>query len=427
MADAASLGPEARKILAEAHEAFGSDDAARLRGVLSRYPALKGMLNEPVGPFDAPVIIHVKSRAMLDALLEAGADVDARSQWWAGGFGLLDWAPADVAKYAIERGATVTIHAAARLGLIDRLRTFIAQDASLVHARGGDGQTPLHMASTVEAADLLIEAGADINARDVDHESTPAQYMVAERQPVARHLVARGCRTDLLLTVALGDLARTRQHLDADARAVRMRVDDIWFPKANPRAGGTIYNWTLGFHASAHGVANRFGRTEVLQLLFDRTPPASRVVEACWIEDEAAARRFRADVPDVAAALSDEERKLPAHAARNNRTTAVRLMLESGLPVGVGGQHRGTALHWAAFHGNPDMIREILKFKPDLDAKDNDFNATPVGWAIHGSEHGWYARSGNYPEAVELLLQAGAQRPETIGGTAAVRAVLEAR
>ena len=427
MVDAASFGPEVRKILEEAHEAFGSDDAARLRGVLSRHPALKGMLNEPVGPFDAPVIIHVKSRGMLDALLDAGADINARSQWWAGGFGVLDWAPPDVAMYAIERGATTTIHAAARLGLIDRLRAFIAQDASLVHARGGDGQTPLHMASTVEVADLLIEAGADINARDIDHESTPAQYMVSERQPVARHVVEKGCRTDILMTAALGDLARARQHLDADTTCIRMRVDDRWFPKANPKAGGTIYNWTLGFYASAHGVANRFGHTEVLQLLFDRTSPASRVVEACWIEDETAARRYRADVRDVAGALSVEEQKLLAHAARNNRTAAVRLMLESGLPVGVGGQHHGTALHWAAFHGNPDMIREILKFKPDLEATNNDFKATPIGWAIHGSEHGWYARTGDYPQAVELLLQAGAKRPAAIAGTAAVRAVLERR
>ena len=100
-------------------------------------------------------------------------------------------------------------------------------------------------------------------------------------------------------------------------------------------------------------------------------------------------------------------------------------MLESGLPVGVGGQHHGTALHWAAFHGNPDMIREILKFKPDLEATNNDFKATPIGWAIHGSEHGWYARRGDYAQAVDLLLQAGAKRPAVIGGTAPVRALLE--
>jgi hypothetical protein len=63
---------------------------------------------------------------------------------------------------------------------------------------------------------------------------------------------------------------------------------------------------------------------EVLQLLFDRTPPASRVVEACWIEDETAARRYQADVPDVAGALSVE---------------AVELLLQAGAkrPAAIGG------------------------------------------------------------------------------------------
>jgi ankyrin repeat protein len=427
MPDTSRLGPEGQKILADMRAALGSDDAALLRGLLSRYPALTAMLDEPIGPADAPPIIYVKSTALLDVLLEAGADINARSTWWAGGFGVLDWAPLDVAAYAIERGARVTIHAAARLGLIDRLEAFVAQDAALVHARGGDGQTPLHMASSVEAADVLLDAGAALDAKDVDHESTPAQYMVGERQVVARHLVAKGCHTDLLMAAALGDLDLTRLHLDADPRSIRMRVDSHWFPMVNPKAGGTIYNWTLGWYASAHEVARKFGREEILSLLYERTPPTLRVIEACCIEDEAAVRRFRADTPDLAGTLADAERRRLPDAARNNRTTAVRLMLECGLPVSTGGQHNGTSLHWAAFHGNASMIQEILRFKPDLEATDNEFNATPLGWAIHGSEHGWYAQTGDYAKTVELLLQAGAKRPAAAAGSAAVREVLAAQ
>ena len=58
----------------------------------------------------------------------------------------------------------------------------MAADPQLVHARGGDGQTPLHFASTVEIAEYLLDQGADIDARDVDHVSTPAQYMVKARR-----------------------------------------------------------------------------------------------------------------------------------------------------------------------------------------------------------------------------------------------------
>jgi ankyrin repeat protein len=172
-------------------------------------------------------------------------------------------------------------------------------------------------------------------------------------------------------------------------------------------------------------VAKRYGHSDILQILFDRTPAAARVVEACWIEDEAAVARFREGKTDVNSELDDSEQTLIAHAARNNKTAAVRLMLECGLPVGTPGQHRGTPLHWAAFHGNADMVRDILRFKPALDDTANDFNGTPVGWAIHGSEHGWYARTGDYPRVVELLLAAGAKRPSAIAGTAAVREVLQ--
>src|SRR5439155_6999355 len=101
---------------------------------------------------------------MLDVLLAGGADINAKSRWWAGSFGLLDSASPDLAAYAIERGAQVTAHAAARLGLIDKLRELTSASPALVNARGGDGQTPLHFASTVEIAEYLLDHDADIDA-----------------------------------------------------------------------------------------------------------------------------------------------------------------------------------------------------------------------------------------------------------------------
>ncbi|NWF86170.1 MAG: ankyrin repeat domain-containing protein, partial [Bryobacteraceae bacterium] len=162
-------------------QAFAADDAMRFRRLLARNPELKARINEPVAAFDAPLITHVRSRAMLEVLLEAGADINAKSRWWAGGFGLLHGAEPELARYAIQRGAAVDVHAAARLGMIDRLRELLAADRALVHARGPDGQTPLHFASTIEIAECLLDRGADIDARDLDHESTPAQYMVRDR------------------------------------------------------------------------------------------------------------------------------------------------------------------------------------------------------------------------------------------------------
>src|SRR5262249_23748132 len=112
------------------------------------------------------------------------------------------------------------------------------------------------------------------------------------------------------------------------------------------------------------------------------------------------------------------------HAARNNETNVVRAMLKAGLPVDARGQHNATPLHWAAFHGNNEMAKSILPFGPPLEVRDGDFDGTPLDWALHGSENGWYHKTGDYAGTVEVLLQAGARPPEHLSGTQAVREVL---
>ena len=266
-----------RSVVDQLRESIQADDASRARHLLDLHPELRAGINEPIGPFDSPALAGARSRAMIDVLLAAGADVNARSQWWAGGFGLLHTADPELAAYAIERGAVVDVHAAARLGRLDRLRELIEGDPRSVHARGGDGQTPLHFARTVEIAAYLLDHGADIDARDIDHESTPAQYMLGDRLDVARYLVQRGCTTDILLAAAVGDVDRVRMHLDADPSCIRLRASEEFFPMVNPKAGGTIYQWTLGHRASAYqAAAKEFGHADVLQFAHGTQSPWRR-------------------------------------------------------------------------------------------------------------------------------------------------------
>lgn len=70
------------------------------------------------------------------------------------------------------------------------------------------------------------------------------------------------------------------------------------------------------------------------------------------------------------------------------------------------------------------MAEVVLRFNPPLEASDADFGATPLGWAIHGSVHGWHRATGDYAGVVEALLRAGAVRPPTIDGAPAVQEVL---
>jgi ankyrin repeat protein len=133
---------------------------------------------------------------------------------------------------------------------------------------------------------------------------------------------------------------------------------------------------------------------------------------------------LRAQYPNIANDLTNADRREVARAARNNETTAVRLLLESGLPPDPGIQHQATPLHWAAFHGNVTMAKLLLARNPPLEAEDADFHSTPLGWAIHGSENGWHCRTGDYAATAEALIVAGAKVPEKTEGTEAVREVL---
>jgi hypothetical protein len=260
----------------------------------------------------------------------------------------------------------------------------------------------------------------------VDHESTPAQYMIRERQEIVRYLVRRGCHTDILMAAALGDAGLVRHHLDTAPGCIHMRVTDEYFPMCNPKAGGIIYQWTLGWYLSPHEVAKQFGHEDVFRLLMDRSPEDVKLLAACWNADDLAVSTLLAEKPGLAARLSGGYRRQVAYAARNNNLAAVRLMLAAGFPVDAPGQHGATPLHWAAFHGNEAMVRELLRHNPPLEQTDADFHGTPLGWAIYGSEHGWHCRTGDYAATVTALLNAGCKPPEKEGGTEPVREAISA-
>lgn len=405
--------------------AIRDQGAQRVRELLESHPELRAKINEPLpnygfGQHALFAAVQRSDRATIDVLLDAGANIHKRTEWWAGGFGVLDDCDPGLVDFLVERGAVIDAHAAVRLGMISKLTELVAADQNVVHAKGGDGQTPLHFASTVEIAQFLLDHGAEIDALDVDHESTPAQYMLRveqkrhyprDRQDVARYLVSRGCRTDLLMATALGDVNLVRHHLDTDPACIRMSVSEAWFPKKDPRAGGTIYIWMLGANRTAHVVARDFGHEQVFELLMERTPEDLKLALACELGDESTFQDYLARNPDATKTLSDaERRKLPA-AAQSNNTKAVQLMLEAGWPVNTPGEMGATALHWAGFNGNAEMTRDILRFHPDIETKSREYAGTALSWALYASGNGWHRSTGDFVGTVRALLDAGADLP----------------
>jgi len=149
---------------------------------------------------------------------------------------------------------------------------------------------------------------------------------------------------------------------------------------------------------------------------------------------------FLGEAPDIRSALSSLQ--IIAAPTAQDEAEAIALILRSTIEAKgktaalvtpdrtlarrVAARLRGFGLTIDDSAGTP-VVRTVPGAFLDLvlEAVDADFNATPLEWAIHGSEHGWYAKSGDYGTTVELLLRAGAKRPDTVRGSAAVRAALQ--
>ena len=169
-------------------------DAPKLDELLTAHPKLKSTIDDPHFYFGSTALIIAKENMdVVDVLLNHGADINAKSQWWAGDFHILEVTSAAAAEQLIERGAEVTVHAAAEQGWLDWLDEAFADDRSLISRRGGDGKTPLHYATNPAVMDWLLERGADREARDLDHASTPLQWHLgAHNHYAARELVHAG-------------------------------------------------------------------------------------------------------------------------------------------------------------------------------------------------------------------------------------------
>jgi hypothetical protein len=84
-------------------------------------------------------------------------------------------------------------------------------------------------------------------------------------------------------------------------------------------------------------------------------------------------------------------------------------LLDAGAQSNIRGAFKETALHWAAHLGLRRLVARLLHAGADLNAKDARYNATPLGWAIHGRIHSQPPNGGEHPEVAALLIAAGAR------------------
>jgi ankyrin repeat protein len=71
-----------------------------------------------------------------------------------------------------------------------------------------------------------------------------------------------------------------------------------------------------------------------------------------------------------------------------------------------------TALHYAALGGHAEIVLLLLAHGADVRARETRFDATPLGWALHGWSHRAPENDGRrYCEVVDALVKAGAPVP----------------
>jgi len=129
-------------------------------------------------------------------------------------------------------------------------------------------------------------------------------------------------------------------------------------------------------------LAHQFGHEEVFQLLMQRSNLGLRFAVACEVGDEALTKSLLAKHPDLNCETAPQG--LSPHYWRGRAEQCARggMMLGAGWPANVQGEHNQTPLHWAAFHGNVEMVRELLLHDALLEAEEQQFNGTPLGWAL---------------------------------------------
>lgn len=348
----------------------------------------------------------------IEALIRDHPDLpEAIGKFWADGFAT-DEIPPPAARFLVERGAPLSVHAAAGFGFTDQLANLLHADPSQARARGGDGCTPLHFAPNVSTAQLLLDRGSDINARDDDHNSTAAQWRIGKAPEVVRYLLDRGATPDIFLAAALGDRELASKLISENPGCIAHRIGRLpdFPPIGHQGRGGTILQWTLAFNSYPHQVALLKGHPEFFDFLYEHSDPQTRLLVCCVLARRQDAEAIARQHPDIVANLPALDLELlPRYCWETNTDyEAVRLMLDLGFPVAQTERSHGySPLHNAAWSGNAALVDLLISRGHPVDLVDPAYNSTPLGYALHDCIVEKRHPEGDFAHVVESLLRAG--------------------
>ncbi len=336
---------------------------------------------------------------VVERLLAAGAEPNRRASW----------VPDDTHSPGLS-----PLYFATNTGAADVVRVLLGAGA-----QPNDGESLYHGAERDQRAclELLLAHGADLDETTPPYGVTPLFFLLGHRDgqpgtiPADRGLawlLEHGARPD----VPSGPRRETALH--AAARSGR-RAEIIAQLVAHgatvdaPRADGTTplgIALRTGHHVTADAL-RAHGASD------DRVRSADRLLAACVNGRLADARTLAQRDPAALREASDDLAEGMGHAAAHGRTDVLALLHDLGIPITAPSVHGATALHWAAWHGNGDVVAWLLAHGSPVDVRDKTYGSSPLAWACHGARFN-QVPTVRYPPIVDALIAAGSDRATSI-------------
>ena len=142
----------------------------------------------------------------------------------------------------LDCGVKVSIHEAAALGDVDTLAYMLDLEQRLIAEISFDGWTPLHLAcffGGYEAVELLIERGADVNARSQNGMTNmPIHAAVAgKRTAIVSLLLSKGADPNVQQNNGVTPIQQSTSHYDIEM--TKLLLDYGADPKLQQQSGKT--------------------------------------------------------------------------------------------------------------------------------------------------------------------------------------------
>ncbi|MCY4570684.1 MAG: ankyrin repeat domain-containing protein [Candidatus Poribacteria bacterium] len=388
-------------------------DIDTVKHLLATDKTLATQINAPWFSFNAPAIVFAAAsgnRELIEVLLDAGANIDIKSSWWAGGTSVLHHAAGsmlsydkELAEYLIERGATIDAHAAAGLDMSEKLAELIRENPEVVNAPGSDGMSPLHFAATPRIAELLLAHGANINLRDRDHNGTPAQWTMRRRPEVCRYLLEQGAEADIVRYCVMGDVEQAKMEFQKNPELLKLRINvkspkgyiiptlkspDLDGEQTDEVPGGHVYAYQVGPTMPLLEVALQSKQSTIVDLLIDAGYEIN--LRDWYVLVGQGPKRFDTLVKGFLAKGWDINTRqkhrhgmwAPLHwVGQRGLTAGVVCLLENGADPNITDDKGRTPMHIIAQKGvGKNQVQALIKYGGDINIRDAD-GKTPLDYA----------------------------------------------